>query len=367
MQKNNNDHLKIIVFTNGTASPYWRFNGIADRLNTQTEHEMVIVPYTAWKDDVVGKVGANLVILEQLSNPVAVDRIHEQGAKAVFEADDAMLDSYKRERKNLQHIEGGFRGSAIETIRKVDALTVTNKLLAENYARFTKAPIYVLPNYLDTRWYGKESLHIERNSDEIRLVWFGSKGHYEDLRMVMPAIKKVLEKYPNVKLVYCGYGGFSSDKLVTEIGWGEDVFKEIPRSRREFYIAVKPDYWPYKHKTLDADIEIVPLISDYFNSCKTGIKFIEGGLLGIPMVCSPTVYASNPWNDPARAPICKHGKTGFIADTLEDWEKYLSMLIENKQLRKQIGEAARHDILKRWDLDTHWTEWLEVYETILNS
>ncbi len=145
----NKDGLKILAFTNDTASTLWRFDGIAERLNESGRGEMFVAPYHTWNDNIVG---ANLVILEQLTNPHIVDYCHKENAKVIFESDDAMIDTYGRERKNLQHLGPAFRGKSIDTIRKCDALTVTNQKLAENYRRFTKAPIYVLPNYMDYEW-----------------------------------------------------------------------------------------------------------------------------------------------------------------------------------------------------------------------
>ena len=344
--------LKIVAFTNGTASPKWRFQGQAKRINEKTEKgEMFVASHKQWNGDVVG---ANLAILEMLTGPHIVDECHRQGAKVIYEADDAVIDSYGRERKNLQHIGPNWRSNAIETVRRCDAVTVSNETLKKNYSRFTKKPVYVLPFYMDFDWYGKDLIDIKRTTDEIRLGWFGSKGHLEDLKMVTPAIKRVLEKYPKVKFVYCGYGGMSSDRLLTEVGWGEDVFRDIPRERREFIIGVPDEHWTTKHRLLDFDIGISPLIDDYFNHCKTYTKWLEYSVLGTPAVFSPPVYTE----------VVKHGKTGFIAKTEDDWVKYLSKLIEDKQLRNKIGQTARKEVFEKWDLDDHWQKWVEVYAKV---
>lgn len=352
--------LNILVFTNDTASRKWRFDGIADRLHRFTEHEMYV---TSWKSFNGDTLGADLVILEMLTGPEMVKVCQDQGAKVIFEADDAVVDTYGRERKNLQHIGENWANKSKETIAMCDAVTVTNHYLAENFRRFTDKPIFILPNYVDFEWYGKEDLIIKRNTDEIRLGWFGSKGHFEDLRMVLPAIKEVMESHPNVKLVYCGYGGMSSDKLSTEIGWGEDVFKEIPRERREFYRGVDEHNWVMKHRLLDIDIGIAPLIDDEFNHCKTHIKWMEYAVLGTPAVVSPVVYGEHPVNKTGS--VVTHGKDGFIATTHEEWVKYLSMLIEDATLRKEMAKAAKRKVEKDWDLDKHWSEFLTAYQQVV--
>jgi len=343
--------LKVLAFTNNTASEWWRFNGIADRMNKNTEHRMMVAPYFAWDDDIAE---ANLVVLEQLSNPEIVKFCHERGVKVIFESDDAMIDSYSRERKNLMDLGPAFRGHAIETIAACDALTVTNKLLAENYARFTKKPIYVLPNYIDYNWYKPKDFIIGRTTDEIRIGWQGSKSHFEDLRMLVPVLDRILKKYPNVRFIYCGYGGMSSDKKATEIGWGEDVFKELTRSQREFVSATKPDYWPAKHATLDLDIGMCPLVDDYFNKCKTPIKWLEYGIEGTPAVVSDVLYGE----------YVKDGKDALVARTPEEWEKQLTYLIENVAARRKMGKEAKRRGDKDFNLDKHWYKWIATYQEV---
>lgn len=353
--------LNILVFTNDTASPKWRFDGIADRFHKNTDNQMFITTWKTWNGDTCG---ADIVILEMLTAPEMVHECHNQGAKVIFEADDVYIDAYGRERKNLQHIAGNWKQLAIDTIKACDAVTVTNKYLAENFRKITDKPVYILPNYIDFNWYGTEDLVIRRATNEVRVGWFGSKGHYEDLRMVVDAMKEVCEKYPQVKFVYMGYGGMSSDKGSTEIGWGEDVFSEIPREKREFFRGVEPDYWPIKHRLMDLDIGIAPLIDDYFNHCKTPIKWIEFAATKVPCVASPTVYGEHPVDSSS---IVDHGNTGFIANTKEEWVEYISRLVEDKKFRLEMGEKAYNEVLKRWNIDNYWKEWDRVYKEVFNS
>lgn len=345
--------INIVFLTNGTASPRWRIDGIASRVNKTTEHAIYVTPWKSWN----GKLpeGTDIVVMELLTSPQMVKECQAQGAKVIWEADDALLDTYGKERKNLMHHSAKARQNTIDTIAACDAVTVTNEKLAKNYARFTDKEVYVLPNYVDYEWYGENGVDIVRNSDEIRLGWFGSRGHLEDLKMVTPAIKILLERYPRLKFVYCGFGGMSSDKKVTEIGWGEDVFKDLPRDRREYHIGVPEEFWPMKHRMLDYDIGICPLIDDEFNWCKTPIKWKEYAILGTPSVCSPALYS----------PYVNHGKDGYIADTVEDWVKYLSLLIEDAEHRTRMGKTAQERIKKEFNIDNHWEKWLEVYKEVL--
>jgi glycosyltransferase involved in cell wall biosynthesis len=346
--------IRADFYTNGTASHCWRIDGVADWLNFYTEeHAVYVAEWTKWK----GKPGedANLVIIEMLTSEDMVKDCHAHGAKVIYETDDAMIDSYGDERGNLQKVGGEFRDASIRTINSCDAMIVTTERLKKSYEGTITIPIYVIPNYVDFNWYGKGKLNIERTTDEVRIGWFGSRGHLEDLKMVTPAICEVLDKYPQAKFVYAGFGGMSSDSVATEATWGEDVLKDIPRERREFVVGVREDVWPMKHRTLDLDIGIAPLIDDTFNWCKTPIKWMEYGLLGTPMVCSPTLYSE----------YVKDGENALIANNHKEWVKHLSALIEDAALRKKIGEAARAEAENNWDLEDHKEEFLKVFQEVV--
>lgn len=346
--------MNILAFTNDTASHLWRFDPIARRFMRKRDHEMIVVSFEQWNDETLG---ADLVIMEQLASPHVVDTCHNLGAKVIFEADDAFIDTYDESRENLTHLTDEQREQNIKTIQKVDALTVTSEELKENYGRFTDKPIHVLPIYMDYEYYGDviDLKMPERNTDEIRVGWFGGKSHFEDLRMVVPAIKAVLEKYENVKFVYCGYGGTTSERISNQIQWGEDVFSEIPRDRREFHPGVPAEYWKYKHRFLDLDIGLCPLIDDEFNKHKVHTKWLEYSALRTPSVCSPTVYDK----------VVADGKTGFIADTTKDWEEHISHLVEHERARKNMGQAASKEVRENHNVEDYWKEWEKVYREVV--
>jgi glycosyltransferase involved in cell wall biosynthesis len=349
----NKDHLKILAFTNGTASHIWRFDPVARRLNERTEHEMAVTTYDQWNNDTIG---ANIVIMEMLSSHSMVETCKNMGAKVIYEADDAVLDTYGRERKNLMHVDENFRASAIETIRKCDALTVTTPELKESYARYTDAPIFVLPIYMDYQYYGDviATDPPERNTDEIRIGWFGSKGHLEDLKMILPALRRVMEKNKKIKLVYSGFGGMGSENPVMDIMWGEDVFKEIPRERREFYQMANEEYWKYRHRFMDIDIGLAPLIDDEFNRAKCPTKWLEYSVLQTPTVASPTVYGN----------VIANGKTGLIAKTEDEWFNHIMALANDEKLRNKIAMGASEEVRDKHNVEDHWKDWQTVYETV---
>ncbi len=74
-------------------------------------------------------------------------------------------------------------------------------------------------------------------------------------------------------------------------------------------------------------------------------------------VYSPTVYQK----------LVKHEETGFIAGSVRDWVKFLSLLIESQQLRIDVGGRAYKDVKRNYDLKDHFQERVKVYQEVLKT
>jgi glycosyltransferase involved in cell wall biosynthesis/GT2 family glycosyltransferase len=154
----------------------------------------------------------------------------------------------------------------------------------------------------------------------------GSETHEKDFRSILPAIEKILNKFKNSKLNLLGHieipSELNSDRFngqVTKIPFTEAFL--LPKT-----LAL-------------LDINIAPLEDRVFCQAKSALKYFEAGLVGVPTIASDT--------EPFREAI-KHGETGFVAKTIDDWYKYLDLLVSDRSKRVQIGEAARNDALENY-------------------
>ena len=87
------------------------------------------------------------------------------------------------------------------------------------------------------------------------------------------------------------------------------------------------------------DIALAPLEqNNLFSRAKSEIKFVEAGILGVPLV------ASN--SDPFRDSMTQ-GEDGLLAADEMQWTRALASLIEQPERRAQIGERAREMVLRR--------------------
>jgi glycosyltransferase involved in cell wall biosynthesis len=336
--------MNILAFSNFTGSAQWRLQGIANYLNAKTDHEMFVVSSKEWNEDILG---ADVVIAQMWRNPKGVDVAHEQGAVVVYEADDIIIGVGGKDRKTLMELSPEHEEMTKETIGKCDLVTVTNEVIAKHYRQFNDN-VVVLPNYLDFMWWGEPWKMPSTNN--IRIGWMGSTSHREDLIMIEPVIKEILDKYENVKFVYCGTGGRKGI-------YGEELFKNLPPERQEYYIGVPLEYWSHKSKSLGLDIGIAPLLDDEFNSGKSAIKYYEYSANAVPGVYSDTVVYNK---------TIAHGHTGFLAKTQNDWIRYLEKLMQ-PDIHEQMTKDAYQDVINNYNLGDHYHKWIEVYERTRSS
>lgn len=266
--------------------------------------------------------------------------------KVIIDLDDNYLDVPESNLSYEKYKAGTKDRAFLSTILYfADALTVSTEPLKQRlleHFRSVEVPdkkIYVIPNMNDIKdWVFPLA---EKEKDKIVIGYSGSNSHQDDLKMVMPSIAKIMKKYKNVhfQLIgaiakdkvkeYFGRAGFDDDCL-SRIGLlpATPTFKEFP----EYLLSQK---W---------DIGIAPLVDTAFTRSKSHIKWMEYSMMKIPTVAS-RVYPY--FMDIGNRKTIQHGETGYTVRDNE-WEKYLSKLIEDKTLREDIGMAAYEYVRDNW-------------------
>ena len=230
------------------------------------------------------------------------------------------------------HVKRGFW--TMELMKSADAVTVSTEPLKEKLKIFNKN-IVVIPNLIDPKdWHFKRKKH-----KKIRIGWIYSHTHIPDIKEVKFALNEIKKKYKDkVEIII-----FGSSLKVFE-------FEPI------HYWGVKFADYPKKLTELAFDISICPLEDNEFNKCKSNIKWMESSLSGAAVVASK-VY-------PYEKSI-EHGITGFLANNYidEDWVKYISLLVESKELRERMVKAAKEEILEKYNIETDNTA-AEFYKSL---
>ncbi|AFW00580.1 glycosyltransferase [Gluconobacter oxydans H24] len=278
-----------------------------------------------------------------------LDLARQEGVRTIFDIDDIiivphyarvdLIDGIRSTGENEGSVARLFADMRRTFVRCDHGSTTTRELARAMHE--VRPVVHLLPNT-----YDKPSLHRARLSRRlheglnlsaagdtlIRIGYTtGTRTHQRDFAIAVPAIAHVLKMRPNVRLVL-----FRDKQSQTSIL----AMEEFPELRGlghqiEWRETVPLSDLPDEFGRLD--ISIAPLeVGNVFCEAKSEIKFLEASLAGSASVVSPT----GPFKR-----LVRHGETGFLADTPEEWTTALLTLIDNPGLRQRMARDAYHDVL----------------------
>lgn len=268
---------------------------------------------------------ADVVVCMKLVMPHSLEHIancaRKYGKCLLTEIDDAIFStSYYNGAANF-HRAGDFLTQVFANqVQASDGLIVSTPYLKDYYLKYHKS-VHVVENAIDLSLW--RSITPQRGP-EVNLGWMGGASHNEDLALVKDAIFKVIEK-DNVWFK-CLHGTPDFFKGNKKIKW-DSVFKPI-------------DKYPRWVSKAGFNIGIAPLLDNTFNRSKSNLRWLEMSAMGIPTVASPLNHFKE---------TIEHGVTGFLASTHEEWISYLLRLIDEPELRENVGRNARNQVKEHWN------------------
>lgn len=158
-----------------------------------------------------------------------------------------------------------------------------------------------------------------------RILWQGGSSHIIDWYPLRHAVKEVHERHPDVKWVIFG----QKDEWVDQF---------LPASAVEFHSWVEYPAYKLKRGLLQIDINLCPLADNFFNRCKSAIKWYEGSMWDKP---EATLAA----NVPPFSDEMVDGETGLLYDDPTDFAEKLSLLIKDQELRNRLAHNAKTWVL----------------------
>ncbi|MEJ2710751.1 MAG: glycosyltransferase [Anaerolineales bacterium] len=275
-----------------------------------------------------------------------VARAREQGKPLVFDLDDLLLELPEDHPDRLNHYYSAALLPMLHAILEADAVTASTAPLCD-YLRPLNPRTWLLPNYLDDRLWNMRPIPDREEADQpVVIGYMGGDSHTPDLIEIAPALSQILEHYgERVRLEVLGTRPPSELQGKSNVRWSPAQTFEYAQFAAGF---LQQDY----------HIVIAPLRETLFNRCKSAIKFLEYSALGAPGVYSRI--------DPY-AGVVEHGENGFLASNLEEWQAYLSRLIEDPDLRRRMGAKAQETVRERWLLSQHAQAWTRLYEQLLSA
>ena len=218
-------------------------------------------------------------------------------------------------------------GSKIDLLAyNANFVTVGNKWYFDDF-RYNKNFVYI-PTVIDIDKYKMKNYSMQ--NDMVQIVWIGSPSTQNNLFLIEDVLKKICEKYPNVKFNFIGSSIKLSKVNYKNIKWSEEKEVELIREN---------------------DIGIMPLKDGYWEKGKCGFKLIQYMGCGLPVVASAVS---------ANKEIVKHGYNGFLVEKGKDWFKYLEKLILNKKQRELMGKNSKNIVEDNYSYQKIYKEYMKI-------
>jgi glycosyltransferase involved in cell wall biosynthesis len=208
------------------------------------------------------------------------------------------------------------RGSeaAARLVRRVDAVIAGNEYLATWYRQHNNN-VFVVPTAVDTDKYRPMAPEKHMKKTGCTIGWIGTAGNFPHLRLVWSAIKIVLTRCPEVRVLVVSdrrpeWVRFDGERAVFR-AWSEETEARDLR---------------------DMDIGIMPLHDNEWTRGKCGFKMLQYLAVGIPVVVSPVGMNND---------ILNGAELGFGARDEKEWVTALIRLSEDRGLRQRLGANGR--------------------------
>jgi glycosyltransferase involved in cell wall biosynthesis len=293
---------------------------------------------------------ANVIVLRRLLGGWQRTLLRRAVRRLVFDFDDAVFlrDSYAakglRDRRRLRRFAG--------MVRCADAVVAGNVFLAEQAARWIGAKsIQVVPTCVDPRRYppvdaasraasvvrlGSPDLpETSRKVSGIELVWVGSSSTLRGLESIAPLLEQIGRSVPGSRL-----------KLVC------DRFLTL----RDLPVVATP--WTEAGEAEEiaaADIGISWLPDDAWSRGKCGLKVLQYLVAGLPVVANPVGV---------QLEMVRHGETGFLAETPQQWIEAVRRLADDAELRRRMGRAGRRLVETRYSVTEGAAKWMRLLDRL---
>ena len=230
----------------------------------------------------------------------------------IFDLDDAIFCKSNGKASNSRQLR-------FERVARIcEQVWAGNLYLGDMAGRYSKS-VKIMPTSLD---YRKYLLEVEKNSDYFDLVWIGSHSTQKYLKEWLPVLESLSEIIPNLRLKIIADFDLSSEQLkTTAVRWSEKGEAEDLSS---------------------AHIGIAPMSDTPWTKGKCGLKVLQYMAAGLPVVSSPVGVNRE---------IVKHGITGYLAESSEEWRVAIEKLAHASALRQSMGEAGQMRVIEQYSID----------------
>jgi glycosyltransferase involved in cell wall biosynthesis len=315
--------------------------------------ELVALPRLWWdRLRLYRRLRGGMVVLQRRLLPAwELTRLRGAAQLLLFDLDDAVFlrDSYAA---RGPHSARRLRRFAA-VVRACDAVIAGNDFLAAHAARWAgTGSVRVVPTCVDPALYPPPRPSPARGEGVctspsplagegrgggvgIQLVWVGSSSTLRGLEAIRTTLEEVGRRTPGVSL-----------KLIC------DRFLHFDA------LPVAASQWDAATETAEiaaADVGVSWVPDDDWSRGKCGLKVLQYMAAGLPVVANPVGV---------HAEMVRHGETGFLAATAQQWVEAVGQLAHDPEGRRRMGQAGRRLVEGRYGVARGAALWLALLDAV---
>jgi glycosyltransferase involved in cell wall biosynthesis len=242
--------------------------------------------------------------------PASVEAILLSGVPYVLDYDDAVFHNYDMHGSWM--VRKLFGSRLDKLMSKAALVTAGNRYLAQRAIDAGAPWVEVVPTVIDLDRYPLSE--SAKAFTTLRIVWIGSPSTARYLHLLRDPLRQLALKVP----------------FVLRVIGAKDL--HLP--------GVEVEYVPWTEETevdsiASCAVGIMPLEDSPWEKGKCGYKLIQYMACSLPVVASAVG---------ANVEIVEDGKSGYLADSVEEWVSALYTLLESPDLRQAMGQTGRRRV-----------------------
>lgn len=307
--------MRLLFLTTRRSKPSYRYRieqflpGFRERGH---DCETVLLPKSFFDRMALFKTAAEfdaVVLQKRMLNRLELGVLFGFARKLIYDFDDAVL--YDSDGHSDRRLVRRFK----DVVSAADAVIAGNEYLANEARRFSQR-VTVVPTPVDTERF-KPSTSRGETSKLCCIGWAGNRATNRSISDLFPVLAKLRGRI-SVHILSDSTEGLELQKL-------GNVPVQVTRWTPENEVAVMSGF----------NVGVMPLPDNRRARGHCGLPALQYLALGIPAVCSPVGVNRH---------LIEHGKTGFLASTPDEWELWLTELLDDPRKRENFCLAGRRRV-----------------------
>ncbi len=287
------------------------------------------------------------------------EMLKSDGKKIVMDNDDTFRLSWHplcQFTPDAVEVNLKTRAKAIERFLKIaDLVTTTTETLANEYREINNN-VVILPNCVDEMDWDEP---LRNETDKVRIGLVGSASMEYDYLHIKGVLRKLSER-KDIQLFMFGLGDAKHRKENPRV---VEAFKDDYKFWDSLDIEHQPwcdisDY-PTKLNEARLDLMLIPRKDNYFNRCKSNVKFLEASMCEVPVIAQS--FDDGPYEE------IKEGYNGWLIKDNSEWEKTINQIIKNKKYRQEVGKQAKKYTLNKFNIESSAHKWDDAYKKLYET